>query len=751
MSRIRRFIAWGVGILLVAGMLALAFFGMNAYREMRKLQTGTLWHLPTRIYSSPFEIAPGVDMSRSGLMDRLSRLRYRKVDTVTEPGQFRLAGGTLTVYLHRFEYPDGTGRAGRVELVLDGNRVKKILSGHARQVVPSVRLEPETIATLYDAGFEDREVVSLAECPPHLIDALLCVEDRRFFEHVGIDLRAMGRALVADVFRSKVVEGGSTITQQLVKNLFLTHARTVNRKLREVWLALIMEAAYTKDEILGMYINEIYLGRSGYAGIHGFGRASRLFFDDDVSGLDVHEAALLVGIIRSPNRYSPYTHPKAALERRNTVLALMLEQGKLTPEAYRSAVKKPLGVVAFTPVVKRAPYFVDYALSSARDLYPGEDLLSRGGLRIFTTLDPQVQRVAEEASSKGLLRFPASVQTASVVLRPATGEVLAMVGGRDYGASQFNRAVSLRRNIGSLIKPVVYCTALEHGYTLASLLEDRPLTVTLPGKSTWSPANHDGESHGDVLLIDALVNSYNQATVRLGLDLGLETASAGVKEVLPGTVVPRSPALLLGAVACSPLDVAVMYAAFANRGNRPSPRCLDAVGDEHGAVIWKAPAGPVLRVFDEGPAYLVDTALREVLRRGTARGAASYGVPDGVCGKTGTTDDLRDSWFAAYTKDLVAVVWVGDDAFRSTGLTGAAGALPVAGRIMARLAVPVQGDAPEGITFCDVDPATGRRASLWTASPVTLPFLAGTEPARGPADVLPGIWDALKSFWPFKD
>lgn len=751
MSRIQRYIGWIVVILVIAGLLILAVFTLNAYREVRKLKTGTMWHLPTRVYSSPFEISLGMDISRSGLMERLERLRYRRVGKVVEPGQYSLAKGTLTVYLHPFRYPEGEARAAMVRLETDGRRIVKIRSGLSGQSLSAIRLEPESIATIFDAGFEDREIISLMDCPEYLIDALLCVEDRRFYRHSGVDLRAMVRALLADLFHSRILEGGSTITQQLVKNLFLTHERTLSRKLREVWLALIMEAAFTKDEILAMYLNEIYLGRFGHAGIHGFGRASRVFFDKDVSALELHEAALIVGLIRSPNRCSPYTHPRAALERRNTVLALMMEQGKLSMQLYRATVKEPLGVVPFSPVMRRAPYFTDHVLSTVRSLFPGEEILARGGLGIFTTLDVHAQRVTEDAVSRELAAHPRNVQAACVVMRPSDGAILAMVGGREYRASQYNRAVSLKRNIGSLIKPVVYSTALRNGYTLSSMLDDSPLTVHLEGRAPWSPENYDSVSHGEVMLIDALVYSYNQATVRLGLAVGLQRVEAGARAFLPGAQIPGGPSLLLGATACSPLDVAVMYAVFASGGTRPSAWCLDAVVDEHGALIYKGGPGPVLRVVDQGTSFLIDTALQEVLRRGTARGAADYGVPSGVCGKTGTTNDLRDSWFAAYTPDLVTVAWMGDDTYETTGLTGAAGALPVACRVMARLAVPVKREAPAGVTFCEIDPASGRRATMWTSSSVTLPFLAGTEPAEAAREGLPGVWDALKSLWPFGD
>ncbi len=749
MTRTRRFIIGGICALALLGMLLLAVWTANAYREMRRIQTGTLWRLPTRVYAAPFELSPGMDIARAGLTERLAHLRYRRMEQAGSPGQYSTTPGRMVIRRRRFVDAHGDHPSARVELDLEGSRIRRVLSGDSRQEVSSARIEPECIATLYDGGYEDREIVSLKDCPPVLIDALLSVEDRRFREHPGIDVRAMARALLADLFSARVVEGGSTITQQLVKNLFLSHERTLGRKLKEAWLALIMETAFTKDEILALYLNEIYLGRSGYAGIHGFARASRLFFDKEVSSLDLHEAALLAGIVRSPNRYSPYTHPKAALDRRNTVLTLMHDQGRVSSRSCREALKKPLGVVPFTPAVRQAPYFVDYVVSALRRMFPGEEGAVTSGLNVYTTLDMHAQRTAEDAVRRTVASMPARVQAAVVVLRPSTGEILAMVGGRDYRVSQFNRAASARRSIGSLIKPMVYYTALRNGYALSSLVEDTPVSVPLPDGSVWSPVNYDGRSHGEVLLVDGLAFSHNQATVRLGLDVGLDRVVAEAKKVMPQTRVPAHPSVLLGAVDCSPLDVALMYAVFAGRGMRPGVSAITAVLDGHGAVLHSAGPNPGERVLDEGATYLVSAALREAMRRGTARAAHAYGVPAGVCGKTGTTNDLRDSWFAAYTEDVVTVAWMGDDSFRSIGLSGAQGALPVAARIMARIASPAVSHAPEGIAFCEVDPVNGKRATAWTASPLTLPFIAGTQPEQESTEGMPGLFKVLRSLFRF--
>lgn len=737
--------------------LALGFFGilygagltLNVYREMMKINTGSLWHLPTRIYSAPFDLAPGVDIRRSGLMSRLTHLGYRSSSTVASPGQYHLFEGGIIIYLHPFEYVGGVQKALKVRVLLDGNLIKTIISEKTRKEIASTRLEPECITTVYDAGFEDRELIKRGECPEQLINALLCVEDRRFYEHSGIDIRSMLRALLADMFHAQVVEGGSTITQQLVKNLFLTHERTLSRKLKEVWLSSIMEMVFTKDEILTMYMNEIYLGRFGPAGIYGFGRASKLFFDKHVADLTLNEAALLVGLIRAPNIYSPYTHPKMAFVRRNTVLAVMRDQGKITSAQYDQAVHKPLSVVSFITPSRQAPFFIDHVLSSAGALYPEEEFLSKGGFRIFTTLDMNMQRIMEDVLESGTASLAKNIQVGSVIINPATGAIEAMVGGRDYGTSQFNRVTSIRRSIGSLVKPIIYYSALKNGYCLSSILDDSPLTIKLENKNTWAPMNFDKVSHGNILLLNALAQSYNLATVRLGLAVGLESIIPEVKNVLPRTTVLKQPSLLLGAIECSPLDVAGMYSVFATGGVRAESWSLEAIVDEHGAEFWKAAHKQPQRVLDPGPTYLLNTALEETIRSGTAKTAKTYGIPDGICAKTGTTNEMRDSWFAAYTPDMVVITWLGDDAFRAIGYTGATGAMPFAARIIARLAVPRPWDVPDDVTLCAIDPINGKRATSWTDSPVTLPFIKGTEPKEDSGEGMPGLWKALKHLFPF--
>lgn len=721
---------------------------VTMYDRMRHLRPEILWRLPTRVYSKPFALARGVDVAKDGLAERLNRLGYRPVRRVENPGEYTHSAHAITIFLRGGEYAGARLPPGRVRLVLNGFRVESVVCLDSPRGDHDVFLEPEVIATLYDEGFEDREILRMDRCPPVLVDAVLSVEDERFYRHRGIDVRALVRAALADVGALRIEEGGSTITQQLVKNLFLTQERTLARKMKEAWLALVMEAALTKDEILAMYLNEVYLGRYGYAGIYGMARASRVFFDKDVSSLELHEAALLAGLIRSPNRTSPYAHPKAALMRRNTVLRLMAAQGRITREEYNDAVSHSLGVVPFRPPIRRAPYFVDYALACVRSRLPDEAMRS-GGLKIDTTLDVHAQLLVEEALTKSLEGMAPDIQAACVVVGPMSGEILAMTGGRDYRMSQFNRAVALGRNIGSLVKPAVYYAALESGRTLASPIDDSPVSVTMPDGSVWAPKNHDGSSHGCVLLADGLVHSLNQATVRLGMEVGVDRVGRVVKDLIPGRDVFLSPALLLGAVSCSPLDVAGMYAVFAAGGTYNEPSCVRAVSDAQGRLLYRREPVRGRRILDARIVFLVNAALQDVLCRGTGRMARRYGVPEGACGKTGTTNDLRDSWFAAYTQDFAVVAWVGADDFRPVGLTGAEGALPIGARIMAGLGRPWNREPPAGVRFFDVDATcTGIKGDL-SDETIRLPFIEGTEPPPRPAGLLKGILRSLRSLLPF--
>jgi penicillin-binding protein 1B len=700
----------------------------KAYIRIKHLGKGPDWHIPSRIYSSETIIKPGTNVDLTGIDTRLKRLRYHQTKRLNSPGDFRKTNQAYFIYLHEFDYPDGKTGPRKVKLELNGNTVKQITDPDSGRELKEAALEPEDFAAIYDQSFEDRMLVTLDDCPKVLIDAIISTEDRRFYDNWGIDLRSIFRAGVANIRSGRISEGGSTITQQLVKNVFLTSDRTFSRKIKELWLSIVLNVLYSKDQILEMYINEVYLGQRGNASVCGFGRASRVYFDKEVRDLNLQQAAFLAGIICSPNLYSPWKHPEEAKERRNTVLALMLDQEKITEKEYKKAVKTPLGVAPFSPKTRYAPYFVDYILNQLEDDIPAGDL-SKGGYSIYTTLDMTVQLAIENKLAKGLRNLGnQSLQGATVAVNPNTGEILGMAGGRSYAYSQFNRAVQMRRQVGSLIKPFIYYEAVKNGYTLNRMLDDSPYSMPQGDGTEWTPSNFDNISHGSITMADALIQSYNIATVRLGMDVGVENVASVIRDLFPGHKVKENPSLLLGAMESSPLDMAIMFSAFANGGYRVKSSAIKAVKVEDDVIYRGHPSSPD-KSLDDNAVYLVDFCLMDVMRFGTGKTASGYGMPDGVCGKTGTTNDLRDSWFACFTRDISLVSWVGMDNNSPAGFTGATGAMPIAAMIMASLGHVRQIAQPEGIVLKDIDPVSGKLA-LENAPKILLPFVEGTEPTE---------------------
>jgi len=718
----------GIGVFVGLFILfACALTLLDAYREIRKIGVGTIWDIPSRIYSRELMIMPGMDTGHIGLEGRLSRLRYRASADVLVPGEYKRDEKGLTIYLHPFEYAETAKEAELVRLEINGSRITRIISIDQARDLDSVVLEPECIAEIFDEKCEDRTIVTLKDCPAFLLDALIATEDRRFHDHWGIDVRSLIRASLANLKAGGIAEGGSTITQQLIKNLFLTQKRTFTRKFKEMWMALIMEAVYSKPEILEMYVNEIYMGRRGYSGIYGLGRAARLFFDKDISDIDLGEAALLAGIIQAPNRYSPYVYPAQALARRNTVLELMKDIEMIEPDVFEEARDRPIKVIPIEPTLKYAPYFLDHVLTSIQDQYPA-GRLAKGGYRIFTTLDMHMQLTAETLLRHGLKSKEDRIEGAVVIGDPLTGDILAMVGGKDYAVSQFNRSVHISRHIGSLIKPVLYYAALRRGYTLSSFIDDSPITVPLEDRNLWEPENFDKISHGKVMIRDALIHSYNQATVRMGLDIGIDPIAAEIRTILPGIDIKETPSLFLGALDCSPLEVTMLFSAFANMGYSVEPSCIRTILNENGTVLCRDIASARVQVLDPAAVYLINSVLMDVVASGTARSARMYGIPDGVCGKTGTTNDLRDSWFVGFTGKVVVTVWLGNDEFQPVGLTGASGAMPIASMILARIAEGGAWRLPDEIVICSVDRSNGKLAGRWNKNRIKVPYIKGTQP-----------------------
>jgi penicillin-binding protein 1B len=710
--------------------------GWTAYLDFRVRSEfeGRRFALPARIYARPLELHAGLRVQKEALVQELRDLGYRDVPREAEYGWYVRTGEGLEIATRPFVFWDGLQAPRRIKVSFDGAKVSAVTDAEGKSV-SLARLEPLPIGGIYPAGNEDRVLVRLSEVPPHFVKALIAVEDRKFFTHHGFDVRGLARAALS-LFSGKL-QGGSTLTQQLVKNFFLTPERTLSRKGTELVMAVLLEAHYSKEEILETYLNEIYLGQDRDRAIHGIGLAAQFYFNKEVRHLTIAESALLVGIIKGPTHYDPHRHPSRALERRNLVLREAKEEGSLTLEQYSAARATSLAVSP-KPSLGTSPYpaFVQLVHRQLRRDYDEKDLRTEG-LRIFTTLDPRVQRAAEEALAKRLAQFDREkrfgapgLEGAVVVTDPQSGEVQALVGGRDPRFRGYNRAVDATRPVGSLLKPAIYLTALSDPsrYTLLTPLDDGPFVWKSRGTPDWKPANYDKQFHGQVPLRTALAQSYNVATARLGTELGVDKVLENVRRL--GVDRPMQPyaSSLLGAVEFSPLDVAQMYQTIATGGFRTPLRSIREVTTQEGSPL-KRYALATEQAFAPEPMYLLAAAMQGVVSEGTGQGLKHWLAPElAIAGKTGTTDEQRDAWFAGFSGDRLGIVWVGYDDNRAARLSGAAAALPVWGEMMAALdPEPLALPKPDGVEVVAIDPQTGLRGSGCPGA-YDLPFVAGSAP-----------------------
>jgi len=725
-------------VILTSLVLVLAWVLWLDYRIVDQFE-GRRWALPARVFARPLELHAGKGIAADDLVAELGLLRYREVSRVRAPGEYRVSGDTVYFHSRGFPFP-GENTPGRlVRADFAGHEIHRLGDASTGAEIDLLRVEPVPIASIYPGHGEDRMLVRLEDAPPLLLDALLVVEDRRFRDHHGVDPAAIARAMVANLRAGRAVQGGSTLTQQLVKNYFLTNERTLSRKLNEAVMSLLLEAHYDKDEILGAYLNEVYLGQDGERAIHGFALAAQFYFERRLGNLEPEQIALLVAMVKGPSWYDPRRHPDRAIERRNLVIDLLEEAGTLDPEAAALARKRPLGVTDAAPTGRTPfPVFLQLVRNQLLRDYREADLREEG-MKILTTMDPLVQIRAEKAMQASLLRLPggkedgeAALQAAVVVTATGTGEVAALIGGRDPRFPGYNRAIDAARPVGSLIKPVVYLAALERpgSYTLATMLDDGPLNVKLANGKSWSPQNYDRQSHGRVSLHDALVHSYNQSTARLGMEVGVESVARLLARLGIERPVPAYPSLLLGAVELSPIEVAQVYQGFADGGYSVPLNAIRSVANRDGQTLNRYPLR-ISQAADAQSVFLVTSALRDVTLQGTGKSLRKR-LPPGlsVAGKTGTTNGYRDSWFAGYAGDFVTVVWLGRDDNRPTGLTGSSGALVVWADIMRRISTrPLVLDAPQGVEWLRIDPATGLLADTGCDGALELPFIQSSQPA----------------------
>lgn len=626
----------------------------------------------------------------------------------------------------------------KLSLLFSHDHLDTLVDFSTGDPVSILRLEPELIGKIYPEHHEDRVLVAYDEVPPLLIDSLVAIEDKNYFKHAGIDPRGILRAAWTNLLSGDVKQGGSTLTQQLVKNFFLTHERTYWRKFNEMIMAILLERHYSKQEILAAYVNEIYLGQQGALGVHGFGTAAEFYFARPLNELRVDQLALLVGLVKGASYYNPRKHPERARERRNLVIRLMLEQGYLDKASADKAIAAPLDVVA-SPGWSGAKYpaFLELVNRQLQVDYKPEDLKSEG-LRIFTTLNTQYQEITEQAVKQRLASLEKnrnlpgnSLQAAVVVSSVETGEILALTGGRERNVTGFNRALDAYRPIGSLIKPAIYLTALSQPekYNVLTELLDAPIILEQPDGSTWMPNNYDGEAHGELPLHVALERSYNLATVRLGMELGMQEIRPVLRKLGIEGQVPDYPSIYLGALELSPLQVAQMYQTLASNGFQIPLRAIREVLDKDGNPLQRYPLD-IKQTLDSKAVHITNYLLSEVVNKGTARSLSDrlpHLMP--LAGKTGTTNDLKDSWFAGFGDNILAVVWLGRDDNTPAGLTGASGALQVWTDMMQEIKpLPLTLIPPDGVTWVQV--LDGGRLINDCPGSQTYPFI---EPYLPPA------------------
>jgi len=703
---------------------------------IREKFEGARWEIPARVYARPLEIYPDKKFSADQFADELRRLGYLKVNRPRDPGTYTSIGGAFIVRTRDFTFWDGEELSRSIRLEFAGDHVLGIWKADDGSSLDLLRLDPPQIGNIYPAHNEDRILVKLDEVPQLLIDTLLIVEDRGFYEHHGLSPRSIFRALLANIRAGHTVQGGSTLTQQLVKNFFLSNERTFTRKLNEAVMALLVDWHYDKNEILEAYLNEVYLGQDGHRAIHGFGLASQYYFGRPLSKITPAQIALLVALVKGPSYYDPRRHLLRAHQRRDLVLKLLGEQGKLSPKLLEAGLDSPIGVLpGSVSGVTRVPAFIGLVRQQLRRDYSEKDLGSEG-LHIFTTLDPEIQKQTELAISKQLDRLTngganPALQSAAVVVNVNNGEVQGVVGGRDPHFAGFNRAIDAARPVGSLIKPAVYLTALLHPekYTLATLLDDSPLDIDLGGDRHWQPQNYDHKNHGQVLLYDALSKSYNVSTARMGMELGVPAVVKTLRALGIERPLNEYPSLFLGATSMSPLDAAQMYETIASGGFRTPLRAIRAVLTADGQPLQRYPLS-VEPVFDKIPVFQITAALRGTTREGTARSIYNT-LPSEltVAGKTGTTDDLRDSWFVGFGENVLAAVWVGLDDNQPAGLTGASGALKVWKELMSSIEVhPLSELLPPEMENHWIDRHNGLISNEDCQFAVELPFVKDTAP-----------------------
>jgi penicillin-binding protein 1B len=746
-----RFVVLPLALLFVIACGITSYYYVTFSKMIDARLHGEMQRTDPRVFARPFVVRRGQRMTMPQMIDRLNDLGYAQRPKAEKPGEFAIGRDAMAVV------PRGGDEQGQVVRFTFARRprgepggLRTIELPAKRRTLESLEMDAPLLAALVADGREKRRDVPLTAIPPRMIQAVLAIEDRRFYDHPGVDVIGTTRAVLTNLFGShRYLSGGSTITQQLVRNTFISsmwglekaQEKSAKRKLTEWLMSVALERRLSKDQILQMYLNDVYLGQRGSFAIHGVPEAARLFFGKDISNVSLTESATIAGVIQAPPRYSPFNNPDRSRERRNIVLHSMADSDFITADAADRASREPLQVVA-RALESEAPYFVDFV---SQDLQ--ERLKTADAVDVYTTLDLHLQRLAQEALRNGLdkvdailskrKRKPGPAQAALIAVDPRTGEILAMVGGRSYNQSQYNRAVNARRQPGSVFKPFVYLAAFERAQadgrtdvTPAAIVVDEPTSFTF-NEQTWTPQNYENEYDGPITLRRALAMSRNIATIKVAESTGYDNVAALWKKIGAGTPPRPYPSIALGVFEATPFEIASAYTLFPNMGTiRPLRSVLRIIDRGKPVPIDAAVARTVAR---PDTTYLVTDMMRSVMNEGTGAGARAMGFALDAAGKSGTTNDYRDAWFVGFTPDLLTVVWVGFDDNQVLGLSGSRAALPIWAEFMTRALAGhanTSFEPPEGVVFVDIDKDTGKLATPYCPRVIRQPFAAGTEPVE---------------------
>ena len=665
------------------GAVLTVFYGGYLDWQIRSKMDGQIWRLPAEVYSRIESVKISDNLAFDEVIQILLDNEYRQTTMVAAPGDFKLEDDTIVVLRRAFPFPDKPEPQRVLRLRFVDNKLNRIEDLVAVKAIDEFRLAPKLIAML-ESDNEDRLAIPLQNYPRLLIDALILTEDRRFYDHHGINPVGIIRALITNIRAGQTVQGGSTLTQQLVKNLFLSSERTITRKANEALMSLVLDWRYDKNRILETYLNEIYLGQNGDTQIHGFELASQFYFGRSIREISLDQIALLVGMVKGPSLYNPWRNPQNALERRNVVLKLMLEHKMIGDELYQLLSQRPLGVQQKGQISRKYPSFIQTLQADLRRELGEHKISSLLGARIFTTMDLKQQAQAENAvvntvSQLQLKTKNPYLEGAMIVADYRVGEIRAVVGGLQTQYAGFNRALMAKRQIGSLVKPSIYLTALSNPeqFRLNTPINNQPITINVKGSPPWQPRNYDKKYSGSVMLMDALARSLNIPTVNIGMKVGLSKVIDTQKAMGWDNVeIPKVPAMLLGAYTISPYDVTKLYQTIANQGRRIELTTVDTIADRQGNIIYQHDK-TAKQVVPQEAAFQTLFAMQQTVERGTARSLQNDYEDLRLAGKTGTTNDARDTWFVGIDGKNISTVWLGRDDNGETKLTGASGALQI--------------------------------------------------------------------------